>query len=97
MRIQDRSVPKAATLGGGLVVAALGLAPAHGVTQATVGCTLTGRPVVVDLDDVKHRHILDHAFDARRKGQAACPTHPPLRGISESPRIAAGHPNQARL
>ncbi len=24
---------------------------------------------VVDLDDVNHRHILDHVFDARRKGE----------------------------
>jgi hypothetical protein len=30
---------------------------------------LSAKLVVVDLDDVKHRHIIDHALDARRKGK----------------------------
>jgi hypothetical protein len=41
---------------------------AHSVTQVRAACTLTRSLVVVDLDDVKHRHIIDHAFDARRAG-----------------------------
>jgi hypothetical protein len=34
-----------------------------------VACTSTQELVVVDLDNVRHRHILRHVFDARRKGK----------------------------
>jgi hypothetical protein len=47
----------------------LTVAGAHGVTHVRAACTLNRSLVVVDLDDVRHRHILDHVFDARRKGQ----------------------------
>jgi hypothetical protein len=80
---------KAAVLVGGLVLAGLG--PAQGVTQDDVACTRTANLVVVDLDDVKHRHILDHAFDARRAGhkrilhirryEASATARASLRGI----------------
>jgi hypothetical protein len=53
MRIQDRSVPKAATLVGGLVIAAVVLAPAYGVAQETGCMHATGNLVVVDLDYLK--------------------------------------------
>ena len=33
-------------------------------------CTLTPDLVVVDLDNVKHRHIVSHVFAARRKGHS---------------------------
>jgi hypothetical protein len=56
---------KVAVLVGTLALVGLG---AHAPKQAEVACTLTRDLVVVDLDDVKHRHI-DHAFDARRKGK----------------------------
>jgi hypothetical protein len=56
----------AAVLVGALVLTASG---AHSATQDQAACTPSGRLVAVDLDDVRHRHILDHAFDARRKGQ----------------------------
>jgi hypothetical protein len=62
----QRSALSAAVLIGGLVLAASG---AHGVTQGPAACTLTRNLVVVDLDNLNHRHILDHAFDARRKGK----------------------------
>jgi hypothetical protein len=61
----QRSALSAAILVGGLVLAASG---AHGVTQDPAVCTLTRDIVVVDLDNVKHRHILSHVFAARRKG-----------------------------
>jgi hypothetical protein len=51
---------------GGLALAASG---AHGVTEKQSACTITTKVVVVDLDDVKHRHIIDHALDARRNGK----------------------------
>jgi Deoxyribonuclease NucA/NucB len=58
-------------LSAAVLSAAVGLAVAgaHGVTQPPAACTLTRNLVVVDLDDMKHRHILDHVFDARRKRQ----------------------------
>jgi hypothetical protein len=56
---------------------------------------LTRKLVVVDLDNVKHRHILDHAFDARRKGkprvlhirryEATANRRASLRGIPTKP------------
>jgi hypothetical protein len=61
----QRSALSAAVLVSGLVLTTSG---AHGVTQAQAPCTLTRNLVVVDLDNVKHRHILRHTFDARRKG-----------------------------
>jgi hypothetical protein len=50
-------------------LAGLGLGPAHGVARDGASCKRSAKLVVVDLDDVKHRHILDHVFDARRNGQ----------------------------
>ena len=77
-------------------VLALAVQGAHGVTKAEVGCTLSGSLIVVDLDNYKHRHILDHAFDARRKGQprvlhirrseATANRRASLRGIPTKPR-----------
>jgi hypothetical protein len=61
----QRSALSVAVLVGGLVLTASG---AHGLTQGQVPCTLTRDLIVVDLDNVKHRHILRHTFDARRKG-----------------------------
>jgi hypothetical protein len=61
----QRSALSAAVLVGGLVLTGSG---AQGVTQAQAPCTLTRNLVVVDLDNVKHRHILRHVFDARRNG-----------------------------
>jgi hypothetical protein len=52
-----------------LVGLALTASGAHGVTQDQTACTRSTKLVVVDLDDVKHRHILDHVFDARRNGK----------------------------
>jgi hypothetical protein len=49
----------------------------------------------VDLDDDKHHHVIDHAFDARRGG------HPRVLHIRRSEAkanrtaSAAGHPHQA--
>jgi hypothetical protein len=59
------SVLKATVVIGGVVLAASG---AHGAAQNTAACTLSTKLVVVDLDNVKHRHILFHVFAARRKG-----------------------------
>ncbi len=61
-----RALAAAALVTLGLVLAGLG--PARDDTQGAA-CTLRATRVVVDLDDVKHRHILDHVFDARRKGK----------------------------
>jgi hypothetical protein len=61
----QRSVLSAASLIGFL---GLTVAGANGVTQVRAACTLNRSLVVVDLDDVKHRHIIDHALDARRAG-----------------------------
>jgi Deoxyribonuclease NucA/NucB len=80
-----------------LSVSALGFASAgaNGVTQNQAPCTLIATLVVVDLDNVKHRHILDHAFDARRKGhprvlhirryEARANRRASLRGIATKP------------
>ena len=46
---------------------------------------LFGKLVVVDLDDVRHRHIIDHALDARRAGHKRI-LH--IRGTKQ-PRTAA--------
>jgi hypothetical protein len=59
---------RAAVLVGGLVLAGSGLGSALPREQAEVTCTLTRKLVVVDLDNVKRRHIIDHALDARRAG-----------------------------
>lgn len=58
--------------------------------------TLARNHVVVDLDNVRHRHILNHVFDARRKGQprvlhirryeATANRRESLRGIPTKPR-----------
>jgi Deoxyribonuclease NucA/NucB len=61
----QRSVLSAASLVGFLGLAVVG---AHGITQGKAACTLNRSLVVVDLDDVKHHHIIDHALDARRAG-----------------------------
>jgi hypothetical protein len=66
MRGGKRSGLSAACLIGFLGLAVAG---ARGVTQGQAACTLNRSLVVVDLDNVRHRHILDHAFDARRKGE----------------------------
>jgi hypothetical protein len=42
-----------------LALAGLG---ARGAAQNQAACTLTRERVVVDLDNVKHRHILRHVF-----------------------------------
>jgi hypothetical protein len=55
---------------------------AHAATENEAACTLTRKLVVVDLDNVKHRHILDHAFDARRNG------HPRVLHIRRSEATA---------
>jgi hypothetical protein len=65
MALGQRSALTATVLLGAVVLAASG---ASGVTQGQVPCTLTRNLVVVDLDNVKHHHILDHALDARRQG-----------------------------
>jgi len=47
--------------------------------QVQAACTLNRNLVVVDLDDVKDRHILGHAFDAVARASrfsGACPWHP---------------------
>jgi Deoxyribonuclease NucA/NucB len=54
-----------AVLIGALVLTVSG---AHGATNDRASCTLTRKLVVIDLDDVRHRHIIDHALDARRAG-----------------------------
>jgi hypothetical protein len=66
MAMGQRSALTAAVLVGVLALPASG---AHGVTPEQAGCTRAAKLVVVDLDDVKHRHILDHVFDARRNGK----------------------------
>jgi hypothetical protein len=64
----QRSVLKVALLAGSvLILTGLG---GHAATAGQAPCTRTRNLVVVDFDNVKHRHILDHAFDARRKGHA---------------------------
>jgi hypothetical protein len=57
---------KVAVLVGTLALVGLG---AHAPKQAEVACTRTRDLVVVDLHDVRHRHIIDHALDARRAGK----------------------------
>jgi hypothetical protein len=88
-----RSVLSAASLIGSLGLAVAG---ADGVTQGQAACTLNRSLVVVDLDDVKHRHIIDHALDARRAGhkrilhirrdEATANRRASLRGIPTKPR-----------
>jgi hypothetical protein len=87
---------KAAVLVGGLVLVGSG---AHGVTQVQAACTLTRSLVVIDLDDESHRHIIDHALDARRaghkrilhirRGEAAANRRASLRGIPTKKATAA--------
>jgi hypothetical protein len=74
-----RSALSAAILVGVLVL------PASGVTQDQAACTLIRDLVVVDLDKVKHRHILSHVYAARRKGHCVSCTFSARR----DPRIAA--------
>jgi hypothetical protein len=59
---------KAAVLIGGLVLVGL-TSGGQGVAQSQAVCKLSSKLVVVDLGNYKHRHILDHVFDARRKGK----------------------------
>ena len=66
MGSSQRSTLIGAVLVGILALTASG---AHGITPDQDACTLRSKLVVVDLDDVKHRRILDHAFDARRSGK----------------------------
>lgn len=83
---------KAALLVGGLGLAGFG---AQGATPGELGCTRSAKLVVVDLNNYKHRHILDHVFDARRSGQprvlhirryeAAANRRASLRGIPTKP------------
>jgi hypothetical protein len=83
---------KAAFLVSALVLAASG---AQAAPQNQAARTLSRKLVVIDLDEVKHRHILDHAFDARRKGhprvllhrryEARANRHASLRGIPTKP------------
>jgi hypothetical protein len=87
------SVLSAASLVGFL---GLTVAGANGVTEIRAACTLTRDLVVVDLDDYKHRHIIDHALDARRAGhrrilhirrdEATANRRASLRGIPTKPR-----------
>jgi hypothetical protein len=66
MSLVQRSVLKVAPLAvSGLIVTGFG---GHAATAGQAPCTLTRNLVVVDLDNVKHRHILRHVFDARRNG-----------------------------
>jgi hypothetical protein len=67
MNNRRRSALSAVVLVTGLVLTAPG---AHGVSENRAACTRTRNIVVVDLNNVRHRHILDHAFDARRKGHS---------------------------
>lgn len=63
----QRSALSATILVGSLL---LGTPGAHSVTHdRSATCIRTPELVVVDLDNVKHRHILRHVFDARRNGQ----------------------------
>jgi hypothetical protein len=74
----DKKLALTGTILGGLAVVASG---AHGIMQDQAVCTLTTRLVVVDLDNVK-------------QGPPTCPAYPPLRGISEPPRILRGIPTK---
>jgi hypothetical protein len=88
----QRSVLSAALLFGFL---GLAVAVAHGVAHGHATCTLNRNLIVVDLDDVRHRHIIDHALDARRAGhkrilhirrdEAAANRRASLRGIPTRP------------
>jgi hypothetical protein len=77
----QRSALSAAVLIGGLLA---GLGPAQGVTEDEAPCTRGANLVVVDLDDDKHRHIIDHALNARRKG------HPRVLHIRRYKGLRAG-------
>jgi hypothetical protein len=89
------SALKAAVLVGGLALAASGIWR----SQGQAACTLSRKLVVVDLDDYKHRHIIDHALDARRAGhkrilhirrdEATANRRASLRGIPTSQATTA--------
>jgi hypothetical protein len=85
-------------LGAAILVGLALTAPgAQGVTQDHAACTRSAKLVVVDLDDVKARSILDHVFDARRAGksrilhirrdEAVANRRASLRGIATKPRF----------
>lgn len=103
---------------GGIVAAAAILAFAavgHGSSGATpthiAACKRIPRHVIVNLDDDRHHHIIDHAFDARRAGhprilhilreEARANRRASLRGIPTKQgfrprRISAGHVGRGR-
>lgn len=58
--------PRSAVLLGVLVVT--GLLGSSGAAQTHAACKRIPRHVIVNLDDDTHRHVIDHAFDARRAG-----------------------------
>lgn len=48
------------------VVSVIGVAAVAASPPDTTACKTQKHSVIVDLDNVKHRHILDHAWDAQR-------------------------------
>ena len=75
MRSRPRLTLTVAVLVGSLTLTGSG---AHGLTDDQAACTRTTRLVLVDLDDIKHRRIIDHALDARIGG------HPRVLHIQRS-------------
>ena len=58
------------TFGAALIVGCLTLAGfgSSGATASQSACLRVSKLIVIDLDNVKHRNIIDHALDARRSG-----------------------------
>jgi hypothetical protein len=48
------------------VVSVIGVAAVAAAPPDDAACKTQTHSVIVDLDNVKHRHILDHAWDAQR-------------------------------
>jgi Deoxyribonuclease NucA/NucB len=56
----------AALLTSVLLVTGIG---SQGAAAGQTACKRVARHVILDLNDDKHHHVIDHAFDARRAGQ----------------------------
>jgi hypothetical protein len=54
-----------AALLSGLLVAGI---CSHGSAAGQTACKRVSRHVILNLNDDKHHHVIDHAFDARRAG-----------------------------
>lgn len=72
------------TLRAGLLVGCLLLASfgGSGARASEAACLRVSKLIVIDLDNVRHRNIIDHALDARRKG------HPRILHIARNEQVA---------